>query len=210
MKGAFSCYHVPSHLRGGYVDVPNLSMDKLVTWVHTTPLVSSFEMNSPVIDYRAEGKEARCVISMTVTFADDARSLWDISDGAEGKGDEFAHEAKVACAAAWGASLRFFTLQSFESNWTELKNRGAAQAILYDGRDVNSSSLQWKIRANLADHPLQISQLSSLTGQSYELVRLACLRMYLAGEVLIPLESQLLSSSWMVRRATRAAELRSS
>jgi len=26
MNGVFSCYHVPSHLRGGYVDVQNLSM----------------------------------------------------------------------------------------------------------------------------------------------------------------------------------------
>jgi len=204
MNGAFSCYHVPSHLRRGYIDVGNLGMEKLVTWAHTTPQVDSFELNSPVIEYRAEGKEARCTISMTLKFRDGARSLWDIASDGGGKGVQMALEAKMACAANWGAPLRVFTLQSFLANRIELKNRDYAQAILFSGLQASSIGVQCQIQTCLTESPLRLSQLSEMTGQPYQLVLLACLRMYLAGEVSVPLEQELLGPSWTVQRATCA------
>lgn len=79
-----SVYRVPSHLRDQYVLVPNLGMDRLLAWAHSTPGVVGFDLNTPTIAFRAQGKDQQCTYSTTVRFKDESKALWDLSSRSEG------------------------------------------------------------------------------------------------------------------------------
>jgi hypothetical protein len=197
----FSCFLARSARYGKTFEVGSAMQLALVTRADTSPELGHYELEASSYEFVFEGKTHRTTVPLSAVLKDGRRCSWDVAQERYSAKGVFALQVRQERARLEGAEYVLFKSDILGSSYAEVKNRKTAQAYLYQARDFDTDELETACLMELVHGSRTLQELSTRLGRPLVTTAVAALRLWMKSKVLLPLTTELLQPSWLVRRS---------
>lgn len=204
-RPGFSVFHVRSARYGRTLVVSNAAHMALVTRADTSPELGHYDLGTPTYQFAFGGKDLTTTVPLSGLRKDGRRVFWDVAQERYSPEGAFALDIRQKRAALEGADYVLFDSDVLGSTFAEVKNRSTMQSHLFQARDRETHDEETACLMALLQEPLSLSSLSERLELPLEVVTVSILRLWLKGRVVVPMRTQLLQPSWVVRRSDALA-----
>lgn len=203
IRKGYSLYLARSALYGTTFEVTKQTYKQLITWADTTPGVTGYAIDEKSFEYFDGDEPKRATLPLTVAFAG-RNDFWDTTEFGSLGNPSQANRVLRAQAELGGHRYELFTHARFAENTIEQKNRQSAQLDLFKAHDLDTTELECKCLMALTTGALSVSQLATKLAVSEIKMMVVALRLWLGQRVVLPMTTEYLQASWMVRRVEHA------
>ena len=203
IKKGYSLYLVRSALYGTTFEVTKQIYKQLITWADTTPGVTGYAIDEKSFDYFDGDVPKLATLPLTVAI-DGRNDFWDTTEFGSLDNPSQSNLVLRAQAELGGHRYELFTQSRFAENTIERKNRQSAQLDLFKAHNLDTTKLECECLMALTTGALTVSQLATKFAVSEIKMMVVALRLWLRQRVALPMTTEYLQASWIVRRVEHA------